>query len=153
MRHKQGGNFLIGLFVGLVLGLGIALGVAFYLSKTPLPFLGKQKPPATKEGEKAPGEAPKPVAGMPQGGAASKGGADKDRPKFDFYKILPGGEEPDGTAFLYFSYVVGMTAQTSDTAVVSNAMRRLVTLHGVFSFFFNTVIVAASVNVAISLAQ
>ena len=66
---------------------------------------------------------------------------------------FPGGEEPDGTAFLYFSYVVGMTAQTSDTAVVSNAMRRLVTLHGVFSFFFNTVIVAASVNVAISLAQ
>lgn len=66
---------------------------------------------------------------------------------------FPGGEEPDGTAFLYFSYVVGMTAQTSDTAVVSNAMRRLVTLHGVFAFFFNTVIVAASVNVAIALAR
>ncbi len=91
MRHRQGGNFLIGLFFGLVLGLGIALGVAFYLSKAPLPFLGKTKPPATKEGEKAAGEASKSVAGMPQAGAK---GADKDRPKYDFYKILPGGEEP-----------------------------------------------------------
>jgi cell division protein FtsN len=91
VRQKQRGNFLIGLFVGLVLGLAIALGVAFYLNKTPLPFLGKGKPAATKEGEKAPGEAPKAVAGMPQGAAK---GADKERPKYDFYKILPGGEEP-----------------------------------------------------------
>ncbi len=64
-----------------------------------------------------------------------------------------GGEEPDGTAFLYFSYVVGMTAQTSDTSVTSNAMRRLVTVHGVFSFFFNTIIVAAAVNIVITLAH
>ena len=94
MRQKQGGNFVIGLCVGLVVGLAIALGVAFYLNKTPLPFLGKAKPAAGKDDKGAPGEAPKAVAGMPQGGAASKGGADKDRPKFDFYKILPGGEEP-----------------------------------------------------------
>jgi cell division protein FtsN len=91
VRQKQRGNFLIGLFAGLVLGLAIALGVAFYLNKTPLPFLGKGKPAATKEGEKAPGEAAKAVAGMPQGAAK---GADKERPKYDFYKILPGGEEP-----------------------------------------------------------
>ena len=91
MRQKQGGNFLIGLFVGLVAGLGIALGVAFYLNKTPLPFLGKAKPAATKDDKGSPAEAAKAVAGMPQGGAK---GADKDRPKFDFYKILPGGEEP-----------------------------------------------------------
>ena len=91
MRQKQGGNFLIGLIVGLLIGLGIALGVAFYLNKTPLPFLGKPKPAAGKDDKGGPGEAPKAVAGMPQGGAK---GADKDRPKFDFYKILPGGEEP-----------------------------------------------------------
>jgi len=91
VRKKQGGNFVIGLFVGLLVGLAIALGVAFYLNKTPLPFLGKPKPAAIKDDKAAPGEAPKAVAGMPQGGAK---GADKDRPKFDFYKILPGGEEP-----------------------------------------------------------
>jgi uncharacterized membrane protein len=66
---------------------------------------------------------------------------------------FPGGEEPDGTAFLYFSYVIGMTAQTSDTSVTSNAMRRIVVIHSIFSFFFNTVIVAAAVNIVVSLGQ
>ena len=65
---------------------------------------------------------------------------------------FPGDDEPDGTAFFYFSYVVGATAQTADTNVTSNAMRRLVMLHGVFSFFFNTVLVAAAVNIVVSLA-
>jgi cell division protein FtsN len=75
---------MVGLFVGLFVGLAIALGVAFYLNKTPIPFLGgKAKPAAKDEGAKPPA-----VAGMPQSGAA-KG----DKPKFDFYKILPGGEE------------------------------------------------------------
>lgn len=78
---RSGGGFLLGVFVGLFVGLSIALGVAFYLNKTPLPFIGKPKPaePST----------PAAVAGMPQG--AAKGA---DKPKFDFYKILPGGEEP-----------------------------------------------------------
>ncbi len=62
------------------------------------------------------------------------------------------GEMPDGAAFLYFSYVLGMTAQVADVAVTSRPMRRLVTLHGVVSFFFNTVIVAATVNVVVTIA-
>jgi len=65
---------------------------------------------------------------------------------------FPGHEPPDGAAFLYFSYVLGMTAQVADVAVTSRAMRRLVTLHGVVSFFFNTVIVAATVNVVVTVA-
>jgi uncharacterized membrane protein len=66
---------------------------------------------------------------------------------------FPGGDrQPDGVDFLYFSYVVGMTAQVSDVDVTSRAMRRLVVVHGVFSFFFNTVILAATVNVAVTLA-
>ena len=93
---RSGGGFLLGMFIGLIIGLGIAFGVVLFINKTPLPFLGKSKPPATADGKSGkdgkdvadPGKA---VAGMPQGGAK---GADKDRPKFDFYKILPGGEEP-----------------------------------------------------------
>jgi uncharacterized membrane protein len=65
---------------------------------------------------------------------------------------FPGDTDPDGVTFLYFSYVVAMTAQVSDIEVTSNRMRRLVTIHGVFSFFFNTVILAATVNVAVTLA-
>ena len=78
---KQRGGFLLGLFIGLFVGLAIALGVAFYLNKTPIPF-GKTKPAAKDDGAKPPA-----VAGMPQGATT------KDRPKFDFYKILPGAEE------------------------------------------------------------
>jgi uncharacterized membrane protein len=63
---------------------------------------------------------------------------------------FPGGEEPNGAAFVYFAYVIGMTAQTSDTAITSNAMRRLVLVHGIFSYFFNTVIVAAAVNIVVA---
>jgi uncharacterized membrane protein len=65
---------------------------------------------------------------------------------------FPDDAEPDGAAFLYFSYVIGMTAQVSDVAVTANPMRKLVTMHGVLSFFFNTVILAATVNVAVTLA-
>jgi len=88
---RSGGGLLLGIFIGLVLGLGIALGVAFYLNKTPLPFLGKSKPGESKDAKTAPAEPAKAptVAGMPQGG-----GKDGDKPKYDFYKILPGGEEP-----------------------------------------------------------
>jgi len=66
---------------------------------------------------------------------------------------FPGDEAPNGVSFLYFAYVIGMTAQTSDTGVATTAMRRLVLVHGVFSFFFNTVLVAAAVNVVVSLAH
>jgi len=89
---RSGGGFLLGVFVGLVIGLGIALGVAFYLNKTPLPFIGKSKATAGREGGDKPaadGTRPPAVAGMPQGAARSG-----EKPKFDFYKILPGGEEP-----------------------------------------------------------
>ena len=45
-----------------------------------------------------------------------------------------------------------MTAQTSDTAITTTGMRRFNLLHGIVSFFFNTVLVAVSVNVAVSFA-
>lgn len=66
---------------------------------------------------------------------------------------FPGEQDPNGVAFLYFSYVIGMTAQTSDTAVTSANMRKLVLVQSVFSFFFNTVIVAAAVNIIVALAH
>ncbi len=65
---------------------------------------------------------------------------------------FPSEGEPDGWAFLYFSYVIGMTAQVADVPVTSNRMRRLVVMHGVFSFFFNTLILAATVNTVVALA-
>lgn len=65
---------------------------------------------------------------------------------------FPGGTQPGAYDFLYFSFVTGMTAQTSDVAITGTAMRKFNLVHGIVSFFFNTVLVAAAVNVAVSLA-
>lgn len=65
---------------------------------------------------------------------------------------FPGTPEPSGWDFVYFAYVIGMTAQTSDTAVTTTSMRRVNLLHAIVSYFFNTVLVAAAVNAAVSLA-
>ncbi|OFZ96361.1 MAG: hypothetical protein A2Z64_02015 [Betaproteobacteria bacterium RIFCSPLOWO2_02_67_12] len=89
-RSRSGGGFLLGVFVGLILGLGIALGFAFYVNKAPLPFIGKAKPPATKDGAAG---APPVVAGLPQSDPAPAGKG-PEKPRFDFYRILPGSEEP-----------------------------------------------------------
>jgi uncharacterized membrane protein len=64
---------------------------------------------------------------------------------------FPGTKRPQGWDFLYFATVIGMTAQTADTGITTSQMRRIVLVHSVVSFFFNTVIVAAAVNVAVSL--
>jgi len=45
-----------------------------------------------------------------------------------------------------------MTAQVSDVQVVTTEMRKLTLLHGVVSFFFNTVFIAMAVNAAVALA-
>mgnify|MGYP006269980931 CR=1 FL=1 len=76
-----GGSFLLGMLIGLVLGLAIALGVAWYINKMPNPFVNRAVPPAGK------GESAK---------SAGKGDdkATDQKPRFDFYKILPGSEEP-----------------------------------------------------------
>ncbi|MEK1890856.1 MAG: DUF1345 domain-containing protein [Phyllobacterium sp.] len=66
---------------------------------------------------------------------------------------FPGGKEPGGIEFVYFSYIIGMTAQTSDTSITSSQMRRINLVHAIVSFFFNTVLVAAAVNVAVALGQ
>lgn len=62
-----------------------------------------------------------------------------------------GQVEPDGFDFIYFAYAIGTSVATSDTTVESHKMRRLVTIHMVFSHLFNTIILAAAVNVLLSL--
>ncbi|MGV0027519.1 DUF1345 domain-containing protein [Phormidesmis priestleyi] len=60
---------------------------------------------------------------------------------------LPSEEMPDYLDFMYFSFTIGMTSQTSDVSIVSSPMRRLSLGHGVVSFFFYSVIIALSVGV------
>lgn len=66
--------------------------------------------------------------------------------------VFPGGEtQPDYWDFLYFSFTIAVAAQTSDVAVQSPGMRKLVLGQSVLSFFFNLLILGLFVNMAASL--
>ena len=86
-QNRYGGGMLIGLFMGLVIGILIAFGVVWYLNKSPLPFLDKASRPERPEGNAAAAnQTPLPLPGKP-------GDQVEDKPRFEFYKILPGGED------------------------------------------------------------
>ncbi len=67
--------------------------------------------------------------------------------------IFPGTDEPDYWDFLYFSLVIAMTSQVSDVQISSRSIRRLGSIHGVISFFFNLTILALTVNMVSNLVQ
>lgn len=79
-RHSAAGGTLLGVFIGIAVGLGMASTVAYWLMKNnpalPMPSLGRdaQEPP--------------------RDAAAKVARADAEKPRFDFYKILPGIDEP-----------------------------------------------------------
>lgn len=66
---------------------------------------------------------------------------------------FPGEKKPDYLDFAYFSFVIGMTFQVSDTAVTSRSIRRLVLLHGMLSFGLNTFVVALTINLIAGLLK
>ena len=70
-----------------------------------------------------------------------------DREKVAGGLIFPGEESPAYMDFAYFSFVIGMTCQVSDVQVSSCKIRRLVLVHGLISFAFNTAILAMFVNI------
>ncbi len=52
--------------------------------------------------------------------------------------------------FVYFSFVIGMTAQVSDVGITDKIIRRTATVHGIIAFVFNTALLALMVNIAAS---
>jgi uncharacterized membrane protein len=73
---------------------------------------------------------------------------DQDRPGQDNGGLeFPGDErEPDYLDVAYFTFVIGMTAQTADVGISSRKMRRLALVHCLISFGFNTALVALVIN-------
>jgi len=66
---------------------------------------------------------------------------------------FPSGDEHDHADywdFVYFSFVIGMTAQVSDVGITDKMIRRTATVHGIISFVYNTALVALMVNIAAS---
>lgn len=80
--RKGGSSLIAGLFIGYTLGLVSAIGVWMYISQTPSPFLTEEKSIITKEETAIDPLSDKKVTTA------------EEKPKFDFYKILPGIEEP-----------------------------------------------------------
>ena len=77
--HRGRGGTLLGVFIGLALGIAIAATVGLYVTggwKAYQQQLGGSRDP--RDATRDPAKAAK---------------ADADKPRFDFYKILPGGEE------------------------------------------------------------
>ena len=60
---------------------------------------------------------------------------------------IPGCDEPDYWDFVYFSFTLGMTFQTSDAQISSWRIRRVVTGHCLAAFVFNLGVLAFSINV------
>ena len=60
---------------------------------------------------------------------------------------FPGAAPPDYSDFIYYAYVIGMTSQVSDVQILSSDLRRITLVHSVFSFAFNMLVLALSINV------
>lgn len=81
---SRGGNQLVtGILVGVFIGLIVAIAVAFYV-----PSLTKAYRPAE------PAVKPETAPAKPAAQAAAPAAQETKKPRFDFYNILPGTEEP-----------------------------------------------------------
>jgi uncharacterized membrane protein len=76
---------------------------------------------------------------------ARSAGAKPPEPALEF----PGTDtRPDYFDFVYFAFVIGVASSTADVNIVSRAVRRVVLVHGIISFFFNIAVLGLSINIA-----
>jgi uncharacterized membrane protein len=64
---------------------------------------------------------------------------------------FPKTPQPDYADFLYFACIIGTSAQTADVNLTSQAMRRVCLLHCMLAFFFNTTLIALTINIGSTL--
>jgi cell division protein FtsN len=105
LRRDHGGT-LLGIFIGLVIGLGMAASVAFWLMKNNPAFQSTTSASSGRE------------SGAKDATRIAKNDA-PDKPRFDFYKILPGAEEPR------VQQAERKPVEKTDRAVVEQSKERL----------------------------
>ena len=59
---------------------------------------------------------------------------------------FPGTTEPGYADFAYFAFTLGMTFQTSDTAITASRIRSIALLHSFAAFVFNIGVIAFTIN-------
>ena len=89
---KKGPTLLLGLFIGYVLGLVSAIGVWIYIHQAPSPFLLSDKPEVSTATKSPNNGALKGTQVSDNEHKSTK--TTNGKPRFEFYKILPGSEEP-----------------------------------------------------------
>jgi uncharacterized membrane protein len=65
--------------------------------------------------------------------------------------LFPGTTDPDYTDFMYFACVIGTSAQTADVSFSGASLRGIGLTHCVLAFFFNTTVLALTINIAAGL--
>lgn len=65
--------------------------------------------------------------------------------------VFPGTADPDYSDFFHFACVIGTSAQTADVSFNGRGLRGVGSLHCVLAFFFNTTLLALTVNIAAGL--
>lgn len=84
---KSGSSLLTGILIGMVIGVGMAAGLAWYIMKSPSPFVQKElmvtKPPADIAKQVPPTGTAAPNVPTAASGVAADG-----KPRFEFYKVL-----------------------------------------------------------------
>ena len=65
--------------------------------------------------------------------------------------IFPGDAPHSYWDFLYFSFILGTSAQTADVSISCPSLRKLALAHCILSFFFNITTLGLTINVASSL--
>jgi cell division protein FtsN len=84
--RKGGSPLLTGLLVGMVIGVAMAAGLAWFIMKSPSPFVQSEqvvvKPPVAAKPDA------QPVAVVPGAQSAPASGVEGDKPRFEFYKVL-----------------------------------------------------------------
>jgi cell division protein FtsN len=106
-ESKLSHPLLLGMIIGLLLGIVISLAVALWLNRLSNPFVEKGKqvepipkiapvqPPAPPSAAKAAEDAAK---GAPKAGPDKPATKTSERPRFEFYQILPGDKDAEGKA-------------------------------------------------------
>lgn len=114
---KGGGSLILGIFIGYALGLVSAIGVWLYINQAPSPFLTEDKTANRPKEEllSKPTQTEKSVV------SNNNNSTEESKSRFDFYKILPGIDEPDSGSASNAKEIAKASPQTDSVQRAANS--------------------------------
>lgn len=90
---KSGSQLLAGILVGMVVGVALAAGMAWFILKSPSPFVNKEAPVSSLPVKPAAEIASPAEVVKPRPALSAASGVEEAKPRFEFYKVLT--DKPD----------------------------------------------------------